>query len=167
MNLPFNPMRRNLTVNDLSTDPEIVKALEAYDARVRDSKYEHRRRQCCDVCGNVPDEYGIIDHGDGCYTQSENGGGTSSVDLEPYPEMHKGCQCDLRDRQWDGHSKCLTCRRRYVDDRPLLQGYSGIHKDWDRLLAAVTPVADGAHAVADLGPDLSDDLAEHDSNGEA
>lgn len=31
----------------------------------------------CKICGNTPDEYSIIRHGRGCYTQSENGGGES------------------------------------------------------------------------------------------
>lgn len=43
--------------------------------------YEERSKYCCDVCGNVPDEDGRIEHGKGCYTQDENGGGTSYVEL--------------------------------------------------------------------------------------
>lgn len=31
----------------------------------------------CKICGNTPDEYSVIDHGRGCFTQSENGGGSS------------------------------------------------------------------------------------------
>ncbi len=34
----------------------------------------------CDVCGNTPDEEGLIEHGRGCYTQDEDGGGTSYAD---------------------------------------------------------------------------------------
>lgn len=34
----------------------------------------------CKICGNTPDENGAIEHGRGCYTQSEDGGGTSFVD---------------------------------------------------------------------------------------
>lgn len=81
-------MRRNLTVNDLSTDPEIVKALEAYDQRVKEADAQ-------------------------------------------------------------------------------MSAYDSYHRGWDELIIGATPVADGAHAVADLGPDLSNDLSEHDSNGEA
>lgn len=44
--------------------------------------YEQRTRYACDVCGNVPDEYGVIEHGDGCYTQSEDGGGVSFVEFD-------------------------------------------------------------------------------------
>ena len=43
--------------------------------------YEERREYACDVCGNVPDEAGFIEHGKGCYTQSEDGGGFSEVDF--------------------------------------------------------------------------------------
>lgn len=34
----------------------------------------------CDVCGNTPDAEGLIEHGRGCYTQHEDGGGTSYAD---------------------------------------------------------------------------------------
>jgi hypothetical protein len=44
--------------------------------------YEEREKYACDVCGNVPDENGVIEHGKGCYTQSEDGGGTSVVDFD-------------------------------------------------------------------------------------
>lgn len=44
--------------------------------------YDERKDFACDVCGNVPDEDGILEHGKGCYTQSEDGGGYSYVDLE-------------------------------------------------------------------------------------
>jgi len=43
--------------------------------------YEERAVYACKVCQNVPDEYGTLDHGKGCYTQSEDGGGTSYVEL--------------------------------------------------------------------------------------
>ena len=39
----------------------------------------------CDICGNWADEHGFLEHGKGCYTQSEDGGGTSyheEADLE-------------------------------------------------------------------------------------
>lgn len=45
--------------------------------------YEARKGYACDVCGNVPDEDGMIEHGRGCYTQSSEGGGFSFVDLPP------------------------------------------------------------------------------------
>ena len=34
----------------------------------------------CKVCGAVPDATGVIEHGRGCYTQSEDGGGISYVE---------------------------------------------------------------------------------------
>ena len=43
--------------------------------------YAEREPYACDVCGNVPDCLGEISHGKGCYTQSEDGGGYSWVDL--------------------------------------------------------------------------------------
>ena len=45
---------------------------------------EWRANNACDVCGNMPDEDGNLEHGRGCYTQSEDGGGTSFV--EPLSE---------------------------------------------------------------------------------
>ncbi len=41
--------------------------------------YEARSTYACDVCGNVPDEDGQLEHGRGCYTQDEEGGGVSYV----------------------------------------------------------------------------------------
>ena len=45
--------------------------------------YKEREVYACDVCGNVPDEEGVIEHGKGCYTQSEDGGGLSFVEFDP------------------------------------------------------------------------------------
>jgi len=47
--------------------------------------YEDLLPYACDVCGNPPDEHGMIEHGKGCYTQDENGGGVSWVELPPTP----------------------------------------------------------------------------------
>lgn len=41
-----------------------------------------RNSFACKVCGNIPDEEGWLEHGRGCYTQSEDGGGSEAVDLE-------------------------------------------------------------------------------------
>ena len=43
--------------------------------------YEDLEEYACDVCGNIPDEEGCIEHGKGCFTQHEDGGGYSVVDL--------------------------------------------------------------------------------------
>ena len=43
--------------------------------------YDERKPYGCKVCGTVPDEDGCIEHGKGCYTQSEDGGGWSFVEL--------------------------------------------------------------------------------------
>lgn len=47
---------------------------------------EWRSSNACKVCGNIPDEDGNLEHGRGCYTQSEDGGGTSFV--EPVVETN-------------------------------------------------------------------------------
>ena len=46
--------------------------------------YKERSDYACDVCGNVPDKEGSLDHGKGCYTQSEDGGGTSYVEFDEH-----------------------------------------------------------------------------------
>jgi hypothetical protein len=43
---------------------------------------ERRQRYACKVCGNWPDEDGDLEHGKGCYTQSEDGGGSEFVEME-------------------------------------------------------------------------------------
>ncbi len=40
----------------------------------------HRQQFACDVCGNWPNEEGELEHGDGCYTQDENGGGSEWIE---------------------------------------------------------------------------------------
>lgn len=44
---------------------------------------EWRENNACKICGNWPDECGMISHGRGCYTQSEDGGGESFVYSDP------------------------------------------------------------------------------------
>jgi len=44
--------------------------------------YEEREKYACKVCMNVPDEYGCIEHGRGCYVVDEDGGGSTYVDFE-------------------------------------------------------------------------------------
>ena len=43
--------------------------------------YKEREEYACDICENVPDEDGCIEHGKGCFTQNEEGGGYSVVDF--------------------------------------------------------------------------------------
>jgi hypothetical protein len=54
---------------------------------------EPERGYSCKVCGNKPDANGWLEHGSGCYTQSENGGGTEfisdAVDLQPAPTVQE------------------------------------------------------------------------------
>lgn len=66
---------------------ELAKILErdAKDAerwRKYRATYEYRKIFACDVCQNCPDEDGYLEHGRGCYTQSEDGGGTEHIDLD-------------------------------------------------------------------------------------
>lgn len=44
--------------------------------------YEERAKYACKVCGNVPDESGVIEHGRGCYVVDEDGGGTTFVEFD-------------------------------------------------------------------------------------
>ena len=48
--------------------------------------YEQRERYACKVCGSVPDEAGFVEHGRGCFTQDEDGGGTSYVEFDDQTE---------------------------------------------------------------------------------
>lgn len=40
----------------------------------------NRQRFECKICSNVPDEEGLLEHGRGCYTQSEDGGGSEFIE---------------------------------------------------------------------------------------
>ena len=42
---------------------------------------EQREKHACEVCGNVPDEDGFIEHGRGCYVVNEDGGGITLVEF--------------------------------------------------------------------------------------
>ena len=53
---------------------------------IEQPSYDERAKYACDVCGNVPDASGALEHGRGCYTQNEDGGGTSVVEFDP-PEV--------------------------------------------------------------------------------
>ena len=44
--------------------------------------YEERAKYACDVCGNVPDEDGMIEHGRGCYVVDSAGGGITFVEFD-------------------------------------------------------------------------------------
>jgi hypothetical protein len=54
------------------------KAITALKERLAQPEQEPIKEQpdfSCDSCGNIPDEEGWLQHGRGCYTQSEDGGG--------------------------------------------------------------------------------------------
>ncbi len=64
-------MRETYSETSLTLSPEEI--------HVRD--YDDRRSLYgCKVCQNVPDHNGYLEHGKGCYTQDENGGGTEYVE---------------------------------------------------------------------------------------
>lgn len=67
-------------------------AVQTIDPRV--SAAIDRAGYACDVCGKVPDEDGMIEHGRGCYTVSSDGGGQSFVDM-PRPQMAEACAVEV------------------------------------------------------------------------
>ena len=44
--------------------------------------FEQRSVYACEVCGNIPDEYGVLEHGRGCYVVDADGGGDTFVDFD-------------------------------------------------------------------------------------
>lgn len=61
-----------------------------------------RDHLACKVCGNTPDETGEIEHGRGCYVASEDGGGSSFVELTAPPQpvaLDTNSRCNLIGRQ--------------------------------------------------------------------
>jgi hypothetical protein len=49
---------------------------------------EVRQNYACKVCGNYPDEEGVLDHGRGCYMLDENGGGSEYIDPPEHLPQH-------------------------------------------------------------------------------
>ena len=76
-----------------TVDQVAVERIEAA-AALRPLTYQERKAYACDVCGNVPDEDGRIEHGRGCYTQSENGGGESYVEFDSPSQAEAGAYGD-------------------------------------------------------------------------
>lgn len=60
-------------------DPARAAFIRASVALAGTPKYD----AVCDVCGNTPDEDGVIEHGRGCHTQSADGGGIERVEENP------------------------------------------------------------------------------------
>ena len=48
---------------------------------------EQRLRHKCRVCGEWPNERGVLHHGRGCYVTDKGGGGCTYVDFEKEPEQ--------------------------------------------------------------------------------
>ena len=48
---------------------------------------EQRLRHKCSVCGEWPNERGVLHHGRGCYVTDKGGGGCTYVDFEKEPKQ--------------------------------------------------------------------------------
>jgi len=48
---------------------------------------EQRLRHKCSVCGEWPNERGVLHHGRGCYVTHKGGGGCTYVDFEQEPKQ--------------------------------------------------------------------------------
>lgn len=57
---------------------------------------DYRRRFACKVCGNWPDEEGVLEHGKGCYMLEEDGGGSELIEESLWP----CATCDGTGRVW-------------------------------------------------------------------
>jgi hypothetical protein len=64
-----------------ATPATFGEALKAMAEEQPKLAYEQREKHACEVCGNVPDEDGFIEHGRGCYVVNEDGGGITLVDF--------------------------------------------------------------------------------------
>lgn len=83
--------------------PNRGKGFEGLAADVANSaperSYEYRSQYACKVCGNVPDNDGRLEHGKGCYTQSEDGGRESYVEFDDeVPDGKVGVSAEWCDR---------------------------------------------------------------------
>jgi hypothetical protein len=58
---------------------EVIDCIRCMASRPRDQSQSGLH--ACKVCQSQPDEHGVIEHGKGCYTQNDEGGGTSYVEL--------------------------------------------------------------------------------------
>lgn len=108
--------------------------------------YEEREAYSCDVCGNVPDEDGRIEHGKGCYTQDEDGGGTSWVELperrvpRPMPSSAQPISdVTLTDRPDEGYIRGLMARMPTADLRDLARRYTAADDRAKMTLEAAWP----------------------------
>jgi hypothetical protein len=71
---------RRIEVNE---DVEVTKAaravLDALQHLLTPAVPVQVRDYSCKVCGNKPGADGVLEHGSGCYTQSEDGGGSEFI----------------------------------------------------------------------------------------
>jgi hypothetical protein len=67
----------------------------------------------CKVCGNAPDETGTLEHGRGCYTQDEDGGGSEYIE-EADKSRHPASDPSGREAVYAKHRK--RCEREATRD---------------------------------------------------
>jgi uncharacterized protein (TIGR02996 family) len=70
--------------------------------------YEERSAYACAVCGNAPDEDGHIEHGRGCFVHSDDGGGSSWIDLPNNGRIPGACETLSWRKGWD--MECGACK---------------------------------------------------------
>lgn len=46
-----------------------------------EESYKILKEYACGICGNVPDENGVLEHAKGCYTENSDGGGYSFLEF--------------------------------------------------------------------------------------
>ena len=102
--------------------------------------WEQRSAYACDVCGNVPDKYGVIEHGRGCYVVDEDGGGVSCVEFDEEEETPMAN--DTRKRLIDDAKQCespmaaalLICVANWLDGRETFENQRTLHEEFDRVM---------------------------------
>jgi hypothetical protein len=105
-----------------------------------------RARYACKVCGNIPDEEGMISHGKGCYTQSADGGGESYVEFEFHPAPPEaGKVQEARDTAVAIVDGILGYTVEFSSDRTAHRAmYSRVEHTLRQFLRHPSPVAQGA-----------------------
>lgn len=85
--------------------------------------YEERKEYACSVCGSVPDKDGVIEHGKGCYTQDEDGGGLSVAEFVKFEPQRKTVepQISTERQQATKVSKLFEAVERYIAEAGFLK----------------------------------------------
>jgi hypothetical protein len=88
----------------------------------------------CKVCGNKPNSDGELEHGKGCYTQDENGGGSEFISdavTAPQPAQEPFGWYSARENEF------MTHKIRKEHER--LNSYTHINGDFDLALCTTSP----------------------------